>query len=88
MMHSGFGSGFGHYGSWLSGPGVFFHGPLGFIITLLFWGVVISLAIKLFRTLFSGKERSPATHRDILKERYARSEINEDEYHRMKTELV
>jgi putative membrane protein len=88
MMHSGFGSGFGHYGSWLSGPGMFFHGPLGFVLTLLFLGLVISFAIKLFRTLFSGEKKSLVTHLDTLKERYARGEINEDEYHRMKTELV
>jgi putative membrane protein len=83
MMHNGF----GHYSSWFSGPGIFFHGPLGFIINLLFWGLIIFLVIKLFRTLFSGETRSLTTHLDILKERYARGEISEDEYHRMKTEL-
>lgn len=87
MMHGGFGSGFGHYSSWFSGPGLFFHGPLGFIVSLLFWGLVVFLVIKLFRMLFSGEESSLTTHLDILKERYARGEINKDEYHRMKTEL-
>jgi len=59
MMHGGFGSGFGHYGSWLSGPGVFFHSPLGFIITLLFWGLVISLAIKFFQNTLFRREKKP-----------------------------
>ncbi len=84
MMHSGF----GQYGSWLCGPGVFFSGPLGWIVTLLFWGVVIFLVVKLSQALFSGSRGKLVTHLDTLKERYARGEINEDEYQRMKRELT
>lgn len=88
MMHTGFGMGFGHSGNWLCGPGAFFPGPLGWIITLLFWGLVIYLLLKLFQTFFSRGKRASTEHLDTLKERYARGEINEDEYHRMKTELT
>ena len=88
MMHNGFGSGFGHYGNWLYGSGAFFHGPFGWILGLLFWGLVIYLVIKLFGTIFSGDQETATTNLDALKERYARGEINEDEYHRMKTELA
>ena len=83
MMHSGF----GQYGSWLCGPGAFFPGPLGWIVTLFFWGLVIFLAVKLFQALFSGSRGKSATNLDTLKERYARGEISQDEYQRMKTEL-
>ena len=88
MIHNGFGSGFGHYGSWLCGPGIFFPGPLGWIITLLFWAVVIYLVVKLFQVLFSGEKVTSTTPLDALKERYARGEIKEDEYRRMKSELT
>jgi putative membrane protein len=87
MMHNGFGMGFGHYSNWLCGPGAFFPGPLGWIVTLLFWGLLIYLLFKLFGAIFSGEKRNPMTSLDMLKERYARGEIGEDEYHRMKTEL-
>jgi putative membrane protein len=87
MMHDGFGSGFGHFSNWLCGPGAFFPGPLGWIITLFFWGLIIYLVVKLFQALFSGGKRISTTALDTLKERFARGEINEDEYRRMKTEL-
>ena len=87
MMHNGFGMGFGQYSNWLCGPGVFFPGPLGWIVTLLFWGGLIYLLVKLFGAIFSGEKRNPMKNMDMLKERYARGEIGEDEYHRMKTEL-
>lgn len=88
MMHSGFGTGFGQYGSWLCGPGAFFPGPLGWIVTLLFWGLVIFLVVKLFQAVFSGRETRQSGPLNTLRERYARGEINEDEYNRMKAELA
>jgi putative membrane protein len=87
MMHNRFGTGFDNYGDWLCGPGAFFPGPLGWIITLLFWALVIFLVVKLFQALFSKGKGFSTTRLDTLKERYARGEISEDEYLRMKTEL-
>lgn len=88
MMHGGFGSGFGH-GGWFCGPGAFFPGPIGWVITLLFWGLIIYLVVRFFQFLFSGKSRSNPTSRlDVLKDRFARGEITEEEYRRMKTELL
>ncbi len=89
MMHGGFESGFGHGAGWICGPGVFFPGPIGWIITLLFWGLIIYLLVRFFQFLFSGRSRSNPTSRlDTLKDRLARGEINEDEYRRMKEELI
>ena len=83
MMHSGF----GQYNNWFCGPGAFFPGPLGWFITLLFWGFIIYLLVKLFQSLFGGKSSQANKSLDTLKERYARGEIAEDEYLRMKAEL-
>ncbi|HEB70508.1 MAG TPA: SHOCT domain-containing protein [Desulfobulbus sp.] len=84
MMHNGF----GQYGNWLCGPGAFFPGPLGWIITILFWGLLIYLAVKLFQAFFSSGVSGSTARLNTLKERYARGEISEEEYHRMKTELM
>jgi len=87
-MHNGFGSGFGHGGR-LCDPGAFFPGPIGWLLTLLFWGLIIYLAVRLFQFLFSGKNRSNPTSRlEVLKNRFAQGEITEEEYRRMKTELL
>lgn len=88
MLHARFGSGFEHYGNWSCGPGAFFPGPLGWVITLLFWALVIFLAVKLFQTIFSGAKRASANHLEKLKERYAQGEIDEEEYRRMKSEFL
>ncbi|MDI6910511.1 SHOCT domain-containing protein [Nocardioides sp.] len=48
-----------------------------------FWGLVVFAVIALFRGTRSGGEWAPE-HRDpiqILDERFARGEIDEDEYH-------
>ena len=83
MMHYGF----SHGGNWFCGPGAFFPGPLGWVITLLFWAVVIYLVFWLFKTIFSKKNGPDPRPLDTLKDRYARGEINDDEFKRMKSEL-
>jgi putative membrane protein len=57
--------------------------------TLVFWAVLIALGVLLFRTLNRGTGQPPA-HGDaerpsperLLAERFARGEIDEDEYQR------
>jgi len=80
-------SGFGYNGNWFCGPGAFFPGPMGWVVTLLFWAVLIYLAIKLFNAVFPKSSKGPADRLDRLKDRYAEGEISEDEYNRMKTVL-
>ena len=87
MMHDGFGTGLSNYGDWLCGPGAFFPGPLGWIVTLFFWALIIFLVVKLLQTLFFRGKGPLATPLDTLKERYAQGEIKEEEYQRMKMEL-
>ncbi len=88
MMHAGFfGNGGTHYSSWLCGPGAFFPGVLGWVITLLFWGLIIYLALRLFQSLAGGTCNHRPSSLETLKDRYARGEINEEQYQRMKSEL-
>lgn len=74
MMGNGFGAGFGI-------PG------LGMI---LFWGLLILGIVWLVRT-FSGKgaatESRDHSAREILDERFARGEIDEEEYGRKRKQL-
>lgn len=87
---------FGHgagYTNWWCGPGAFFQGPSGMLITLLFWGFIIALLIWLVQSIFRGKtpnSSSGAINKslNILSERYARGEISKDEFDRMKTDLL
>ncbi len=69
------------------------HGWMGFggIFMILFWGLVILGAIALVRWLWmSGKDsrnESRGTPLDILQERYARGEIEREEYERKRKDL-
>lgn len=51
---------------------------------LLFWIVVIVLAVLLVRGLFQTKQpklaNNPLSARQILEQRYARGEINQEQY--------
>lgn len=54
----------------------------GLIVSAIFWILLIALVIWIVRTLTTGQQRnaSGGTARDILKKRYARGEIDRDEY--------
>lgn len=58
---------------------------------VLFWALLITAAVLIFRTLDRATERSarhgPAAPEQILGERLARGEIDEEEYHRRLTAL-
>jgi putative membrane protein len=58
---------------------------------LLFWGVLIALAVFLVRGLFQTKSPNgtsqPQTARQILEQRYARGEITQEQYRLMLSDL-
>ncbi|MFG3490573.1 SHOCT domain-containing protein [Streptomyces sp. NPDC047972] len=59
---------------------------------VLFWGLLITVAVMLFRTLDHSSQRPPRSRpapsaEQILGERLARGEIEEDEYRRRLTAL-
>ncbi|KXS36641.1 MAG: putative membrane protein [Halomonadaceae bacterium T82-2] len=66
------------------------HMLFGGLMMVLFWGAVIALAVLLVRGLTRG--RSEAAHQrptalELLQERYARGEIDQQEYERRRRDL-
>ncbi len=75
--------------SWMYGPGSYFHGPFGMLINLAFWIGLILLVVWAFRA-FTARDNPSAkesTALEILKNRYAAGEIDDEEFERMKQEL-
>jgi putative membrane protein len=65
---------------------------LGAIHMLVFWGLIILLIVVLIRLLGAlsearGGDSAGKSPLDILRERYARGEIQEDEFERKKRKL-
>lgn len=80
----------------MMGPGMMGWGwwGMGWIFMIIFWGLIIVGLIFLIRWL-AGLSRSPApydkTHDsalEILKQRYAKGEINKDEFEEKKRDLM
>ena len=70
--------------SWMSG--------FGWIFMILFWALIVVGLVALARWIFStgdsiGGRRAPRPL-DILKERYARGEINRDQYEQMRRDVT
>ena len=85
----------GQYGGWgIMGPGIM--GGFGWmwlmpIFMIVFWGLVIWGIVALVRGL-SGSRGSDSSKADsaleVLKKRYARGEINKEEYEEKKKDLA
>lgn len=75
-------SGYHHEMMW--GAGLF-----GGFMMLLFWGVLLALVVFAVRWLSKSSDESIKSQSalDILKERYAKGEIDEDEYLKRKSTL-
>ena len=89
MMHGWFGN-----GSWMMPGGIWWMGLLMMIIQLLFWGTVIYFAVKLIRNYLSKQDNTlQNTYKNedsamaILRERYAKGEIDLEEFNTRKKEL-
>lgn len=63
----------------------------GFVFMLLFWGLVILGIAALIRWLMTqpspGKSSRDKTPLEVVQERYARGEINREEYEQKKRDL-
>lgn len=57
----------------------------GWVFMILFWGVFIFVIISLVRK--SGSSEKEETAEDILKNRYVRGEISQDEFEAIKKDL-
>jgi len=67
---------------------------LGFVFQVLFWGLVIMLIMKLFRSSHSShcyhndeEEMTEDQSLEIVKERYAKGEIDKKEFEQLKKDL-
>jgi putative membrane protein len=75
------------------GPGMWENwgsGPFGMIFTLIFWGLVIWGLVSIIRGIFrpqSNRSQNPKAI-DILKERYAKGEIDQSEFEAKKKDLM
>lgn len=85
----GYGYGYGMMGPWMMGGfGGWWFMP---IIMIVFWGLVVWGIVALVRGLSTGSggssmQADPAL--EILKKRYARGEINKEEFEEKKKDLV
>jgi uncharacterized membrane protein len=71
----------GYYWNWGHGP-FWVGGPF----MIVFWIVIIFVVVSLIKSLFMGKLQ-PETPLDILKQRYATSEITKEEFSLMKKNI-
>jgi putative membrane protein len=88
-MYPGGGMGWGGYG----GYGGYGMGIFGGLFMLLFWGLIIVGLILLVRWLWDhtrtgGTQGGGESALEILKRRYAKGEINKEEFDRMKRDLA
>ncbi len=67
-------------------------GPLHFVVPLLFWTLVVTAIIFVVRRGFRSGQASLVGHRltslELREQRYARGEINRDEYLQKKADLI
>lgn len=79
----GYGRGYGMMDNWFGG---------GIFMMLLFWGVIIIGGFFLVRYLIRQSQTAARTTEntalEILKQRYARGEINDEEFEKMKAKLL
>ncbi|NLI92456.1 MAG: hypothetical protein GX434_09720 [Peptococcaceae bacterium] len=86
MMRGWYGPGDG----WMMGGSYSWMGLIAMILQLLFWLAIIFLAVRLIKS-YLGRENTPSKPEDramtILRERYAKGEIDQEEFHTRKSEL-
>ena len=74
----------------MGGGNVWWLGMASMILYLLFWAVVIIFAVRLFKKYFLGPDQQKAkedTALSILRERYAKGEIDAEEFKQKKADL-
>ncbi|MBI2849220.1 MAG: SHOCT domain-containing protein [Chloroflexi bacterium] len=76
----------------MGGRGTGFAGGLGWLFPLVFWGGIITAIVLLIRGAGATSKTSPPpsgeTALDVLKKRYASSEITKEEFEEKKKDLL
>jgi len=72
-------------GPWSWGPAMGFLGPL---VMLVFLGALVALAVGVMRRPFRTSEPPQDSAMEILRTRYAKSEITRDEFEAMRRDLT
>lgn len=60
----------------------------GWLMMLLFWIAVIAFAVWMVRGMSGARSREEPTALEILKQRYARGEIDKTEFEQKKKDLL
>jgi uncharacterized membrane protein len=86
-MKTMYGQEFG-FSNWQCGIFGFLPGPLGMVISILFWVMIIALIVKLISYFFpSQKGKTGAKSLDILNQRYAADKISRSEFEKIKRDI-
>lgn len=88
-MMWGYGSGFGN--SFLGNGNYWWVGLIGMALQLIFWIALIVIGVKVFRsfrTKASVGYYKNDNSMEVLRGRYAKGEIDSEEYHRLKQDLM
>ncbi len=66
--------------------------PLGFLVMIIFWALIIALVVLLIKRFAKNESILPNSHHgtalELLKERYAKGEIDTEEYEERKKVLL
>lgn len=71
----------------MTGYGYTPFGWLGWIFMLVFWALIIAGVVILAKRLIKPKEKGSDSAMEILRKRYAKGEINKEEFERIKKDL-
>ena len=76
---------YNNYGGWGYGMMGGFGGGL---LMIVFWALLIALVVWIVKEIFDRHSNSDSKALDILKERYAKGEINKEEFESKKKDLI
>jgi len=77
------------FSNWQCGIFGFLPGPLGMVISILFWVMIIAIIVKLISYFFpSRRGKAGVKSMDILNQRYAAGEISKTEFDQIKRDIA
>ncbi len=77
------------FSDWMWGGAGLMHGPVGMVVMVLFWALLIGLVVKVFHSFFSSKSPyKQSSALEILKRRYASGELSRSEFDQMKKDII